>query len=91
MENGGNAVLGYRQHFDLEGETGIAARGYGTACRLTRSHSHKDSMDEIQIKSSPFPKLSSSPQAHRRPETMSSSSETFNYSLPTASNLNSKN
>lgn len=34
QEMGGNAVLGYRQHFDLEGEGGggIVARGYGTAC-----------------------------------------------------------
>merc|ERR1711974_262674 len=31
---GANAVLGYRQRFDLEGESGkgIVARGYGTAC-----------------------------------------------------------
>lgn len=37
-ELGGNAVLGYRQHFDLEGEVGkgIVARGYGTAVLITR-------------------------------------------------------
>ncbi|KAL5112307.1 hypothetical protein TcWFU_006386 [Taenia crassiceps] len=34
---GGNAVLGYRLHFDLEGDTGIVARGIGTAARLQRS------------------------------------------------------
>jgi hypothetical protein len=44
-ELGGNAVLGYRQHFDLEGEVGkgIVARGYGTAVFLTRDLSEKAS------------------------------------------------
>ena len=36
LDLGGNAILGYRQHFDLEGGTGIVARGYGTAVRLKR-------------------------------------------------------
>ena len=31
LELGGNAVTGYRQCFDLEGETGIVVRGIGTA------------------------------------------------------------
>ncbi|CAL1527603.1 unnamed protein product, partial [Lymnaea stagnalis] len=31
MELGGNAVLGYFQNFDLEGESGIVVRGIGTA------------------------------------------------------------
>ena len=30
---GGNAVLGYQQHFDLEGDSGIVARAYGTAVK----------------------------------------------------------
>ncbi len=34
IDLGGNAVLGYRQTFDLEGETGLIARAYGTACRI---------------------------------------------------------
>nr|CDS15592.1 C2 calcium dependent membrane targeting [Echinococcus granulosus] len=34
---GGNAVIGYRLHFDLEGDTGIVARAIGTAVRLQRS------------------------------------------------------
>nr|CDS33970.1 C2 calcium dependent membrane targeting [Hymenolepis microstoma] len=33
---GGNAVIGYRLHFDLEGDTGIVARAIGTAARLQR-------------------------------------------------------
>ncbi|PRP78644.1 C2 calcium-dependent membrane targeting domain-containing protein, partial [Planoprotostelium fungivorum] len=32
IEMGGNTVLGYNQYFDLEGENGIVARGYGTCC-----------------------------------------------------------
>lgn len=36
LELGGNSVLGYRQHFDLEGDSGIVVRGYGTACRLKK-------------------------------------------------------
>ncbi|KAJ7387855.1 hypothetical protein OS493_001202 [Desmophyllum pertusum] len=34
LEVGGNAVIGYRQCFDLEGEYGIVVRGIGTAVTL---------------------------------------------------------
>ncbi len=36
LEMGGNSVLGYHQEFDVEGESGIVARGYGTACLLKK-------------------------------------------------------
>jgi len=36
LEMGGNAVLGYKQHFDFEGDSGIVARGYGTAVTLRK-------------------------------------------------------
>ncbi|XP_026282094.1 C2 domain-containing protein 5 isoform X2 [Frankliniella occidentalis] len=36
LDLGGNAVIGYRQCFDLEGESGIVARGIGTAVSLVR-------------------------------------------------------
>ncbi|KAK6636916.1 C2 domain-containing protein 5 [Polyplax serrata] len=36
LDLGGNAVIGYCQNFDLEGESGIVARGIGTAVTLTR-------------------------------------------------------
>jgi hypothetical protein len=36
LELGGNAVLGYQQKFDLEGDTGIVVRGIGTAVTLTK-------------------------------------------------------
>ncbi len=34
LDVGGNAVIGYRQRFDLEGESGIVVRGIGTCVRL---------------------------------------------------------
>ncbi|KAI7688250.1 C2 domain-containing protein 5 [Sarcoptes scabiei] len=36
MDLGGNAVVGYQQHFDLEGESGIVVRGIGTAVLITK-------------------------------------------------------
>ncbi|TPP64179.1 C2 domain-containing protein 5 [Fasciola gigantica] len=33
---GGNSVIGYQLHFDLEGETGVVVRGIGTAVRLKK-------------------------------------------------------
>ncbi|XP_034253611.1 C2 domain-containing protein 5 isoform X2 [Thrips palmi] len=38
LDLGGNAVIGYRQCFDLEGESGIVARGIGTAVSIVRLH-----------------------------------------------------
>lgn len=34
LDLGANAVIGYSQNFDLEGESGIVARGIGTAVTL---------------------------------------------------------
>lgn len=36
LDLGGNSVIGYRQSFDLEGESGIVARGIGTAVTLVK-------------------------------------------------------
>lgn len=36
LDVGGNAVLGYNSHFDIEGVSGIVARAYGTACRIIK-------------------------------------------------------
>ncbi|CAN7938401.1 unnamed protein product [Ixodes hexagonus] len=36
LELGGNAVVGYHQCFDLEGESGVVVRGIGTAVTLVR-------------------------------------------------------
>ncbi|TMW55656.1 hypothetical protein Poli38472_010538 [Pythium oligandrum] len=35
MELGGNAVLAYKQFFDVEGDSGLVARACGTACYIT--------------------------------------------------------
>uniref|UniRef100_A0A5S6QR10 C2 domain-containing protein n=1 Tax=Trichuris muris TaxID=70415 RepID=A0A5S6QR10_TRIMR len=35
-EMGGNAVIGYRQYFDFEGESGVVIRGNGTAVSLEK-------------------------------------------------------
>lgn len=37
LEMGGNAVLGYHQNFDVEGDSGIVARTYGTCVLLERA------------------------------------------------------
>jgi hypothetical protein len=39
LEMGGNAVLGYHQNFDVEGDSGIVARTYGTCVYLERKRS----------------------------------------------------
>ena len=36
LSAGGNAVLGYRCELDLEGDSGIVVRAYGTAARISR-------------------------------------------------------
>ncbi|CAI5711443.1 unnamed protein product [Peronospora destructor] len=35
LEIGGNAVLAYKQFFDVEGDSGLVARACGTACYIT--------------------------------------------------------
>ena len=35
---GANAVIGYAQCFDLEGDVGVVARGIGTAVTLVKLH-----------------------------------------------------
>lgn len=42
---GGNAVIGYNQLFDLEGESGIVARGIGTAVTLVKIVDQNQSSD----------------------------------------------
>ncbi|XP_068507213.1 C2 domain-containing protein 5 isoform X1 [Syngnathus scovelli] len=39
LEMGGNAVVGYLQCFDLEGESGLVVRAIGTACTLDKATS----------------------------------------------------
>ena len=41
IEAGGNAVLGYSSHFDVEGDSGIVVRAYGTVCRLLKVYEYE--------------------------------------------------
>lgn len=54
LELGGNAVLGYQQNYDLEGESGIVLRCIGTAVTLVkdavRSHSNPNSPHYHKLK-----------------------------------------
>ncbi|GBM95657.1 C2 domain-containing protein 5 [Araneus ventricosus] len=52
LELGGNAVIGYHQCFDLEGESGIVVRGIGTAVILTEnmSSSQTDALREVALR-----------------------------------------
>eukprot|EP00736_Rhodelphis_marinus_P014184 Rmarinus@m.29539 len=36
LELGGDAVMSYRETFDVEGDSGVVARGYGTCVRLAK-------------------------------------------------------
>lgn len=46
LDLGGNAVIGYNQCFDLEGESGIVARGIGTAVTLIKHQEIYQQLDE---------------------------------------------
>nr|XP_020469526.1 C2 domain-containing protein 5 [Monopterus albus] len=63
LEMGGNAVVGYLQCFDLEGESGLVVRAIGTACTLdklscgsapsTSTHMHPNTAPASNACSSP--------------------------------------
>ncbi|CAB0035264.1 unnamed protein product [Trichogramma brassicae] len=48
IDLGGNAVIGYLQNFDLEGESGIVARGIGTVVTLVKHHDLPNFLSEPQ-------------------------------------------
>jgi hypothetical protein len=52
LERGGNAVLGYHQNFDVEGDSGIVARTYGTCVLLERKQKPLDNHDKEVLDSS---------------------------------------
>ncbi|XP_024947797.1 uncharacterized protein LOC107274679 isoform X2 [Cephus cinctus] len=53
LDLGGNAVIGYLQNFDLEGESGIVVRGIGTAVTLVKLHDisnmPNDTVEELTL------------------------------------------
>uniref|UniRef100_A0A674CXM6 C2 domain-containing protein 5 n=1 Tax=Salmo trutta TaxID=8032 RepID=A0A674CXM6_SALTR len=84
LEMGGNAVVGYLQCFDLEGESGLVVRAIGTACTLDKLTSNacnspsKDSKEPVFSEDPPHP-LSGPPTPLR---TLPSSSPPFSPSKP---------
>nr|XP_021323289.1 C2 domain-containing protein 5 isoform X11 [Danio rerio] len=94
LEMGGNAVVGYLQCFDLEGESGLVVRAIGTACTLEKI-STLPSTATHQSNSSPSKDMKDSPQAapstlgcrstHSSPVHSASSrlSQGFSVSVPT--------
>ncbi|XP_058243732.1 C2 domain-containing protein 5 isoform X13 [Hemibagrus wyckioides] len=96
LEMGGNAVVGYLQCFDLEGESGLVVRAIGTACTLEKiSSTHPPSGATNPSNSSPSKDIKDSPQAapsalgcrstHSSPVHSASSrlSQGFSVSVPT--------
>uniref|UniRef100_A0A665VI34 C2 domain-containing protein 5 n=1 Tax=Echeneis naucrates TaxID=173247 RepID=A0A665VI34_ECHNA len=74
LEMGGNAVVGYLQCFDLEGESGLVVRAIGTACTLDKltSGSAPSTNTALPTSSSSPPPFSPSKPCSRQ----SSSSDT---------------
>ncbi|XP_044050647.1 C2 domain-containing protein 5 isoform X19 [Siniperca chuatsi] len=74
LEMGGNAVVGYLQCFDLEGESGLVVRAIGTACTLdklssgsapnTNTHMHPNTAPASNACNSPSKEGKESPLAH---------------------------
>ncbi|XP_051726058.1 C2 domain-containing protein 5 isoform X3 [Ctenopharyngodon idella] len=94
LEMGGNAVVGYLQCFDLEGESGLVVRAIGTACTLEKI-STLPATATLPSNSSPSKDMKDSPQAapstlgcrstHSSPVHSASSrlSQGFSVSVPT--------
>ncbi|XP_007244118.3 C2 domain-containing protein 5 isoform X11 [Astyanax mexicanus] len=96
LEMGGNAVVGYLQCFDLEGESGLVVRAIGTACTLDKiSNTYAPASAINPCNSSPSKDTKDSPQAvpsalgcrstHSSPVHSASSrlSQGFSVSVPT--------
>ncbi|XP_067276116.1 C2 domain-containing protein 5 isoform X2 [Pseudorasbora parva] len=94
LEMGGNAVVGYLQCFDLEGESGLVVRAIGTACTLEKISTFPATAT-LPSNSSPSKDMKDSPQAapstlgcrstHSSPVHSASSrlSQGFSVSVPT--------
>uniref|UniRef100_A0AAR2LJZ6 C2 domain-containing protein 5 n=1 Tax=Pygocentrus nattereri TaxID=42514 RepID=A0AAR2LJZ6_PYGNA len=100
LEMGGNAVVGYLQCFDLEGESGLVVRAIGTACTLDKlsntytpatainpcnSSPSKDIKEAGFGEEAPGVPLSSGPPTPLRAQTFSSFSPSKSYSRQSSS------
>ncbi|XP_058883102.1 C2 domain-containing protein 5-like isoform X24 [Acipenser ruthenus] len=62
LEMGGNAVVGYLQCFDLEGESGLVVRAIGTACTLDKLSNPSAAL--LPACNSPSKEIKESPLVH---------------------------
>ncbi|XP_072292120.1 C2 domain-containing protein 5 isoform X8 [Eucyclogobius newberryi] len=95
LEMGGNAMVGYLQCFDLEGESGLVVRAIGTACTLDKlsSNAHSNCVPASNACSSPSKECKESPIAlgcrstHNSPVHLACNSQrltqNFSVSVPT--------
>ncbi|XP_029378345.1 C2 domain-containing protein 5 [Echeneis naucrates] len=91
LEMGGNAVVGYLQCFDLEGESGLVVRAIGTACTLDKLTSGTPASNACNSPSKDgkepvfgedLPSFSGPPTPFRALPTSSSSPPPFSPSKP---------
>uniref|UniRef100_A0A3B3Y5V4 C2 domain-containing protein 5 n=1 Tax=Poecilia mexicana TaxID=48701 RepID=A0A3B3Y5V4_9TELE len=91
LEMGGNAVVGYLQCFDLEGESGLVVRAIGTACTLEKHSSGTPASNACNSPSKDgkepvfgedLPSSSGPPTPFRNLPTSSSSPPPFSPSKP---------
>uniref|UniRef100_A0AAY4BUE4 C2 domain-containing protein 5 n=1 Tax=Denticeps clupeoides TaxID=299321 RepID=A0AAY4BUE4_9TELE len=100
LEMGGNAVVGYLQCFDLEGESGLVVRAIGTACTLEKlsgggatnnaqhtanSSPSKDMKEPVFGDECPSNPLSSGPSTPLRAPPFTSFSPSKSYSRQSSS------
>ncbi|KAH3877466.1 hypothetical protein DPMN_001333 [Dreissena polymorpha] len=75
LEMGGGAVIGFKQCFDLEGESGIVIRGIGTAVTLAKARDPPVSpLGMSPLKDSPVPEESNAPSSPQSKNELSSTS-----------------
>uniref|UniRef100_A0A8C9X6L4 C2 domain-containing protein 5 n=1 Tax=Sander lucioperca TaxID=283035 RepID=A0A8C9X6L4_SANLU len=84
LEMGGNAVVGYLQCFDLEGESGLVVRAIGTACTLDKlsSGSAPNTNTHMPVFGEDLTSSSGPPTPFRALPTTSSSPPPFSPSKP---------
>uniref|UniRef100_A0A8C6VPY5 C2 domain-containing protein 5 n=1 Tax=Nothobranchius furzeri TaxID=105023 RepID=A0A8C6VPY5_NOTFU len=87
LEMGGNAVVGYLQCFDLEGESGLVVRAIGTACTLEKFSSGSASITCPHPSTAPPSNACNSPKDGKDPVHSACSSQrlsqNFSVSVPT--------
>ena len=68
LELGGNAVLGYHQNFDFEGDSGLVARTFGTCVLIQRREMMQLTNNPKRIRSADKMAVGIDEHEHRHPE-----------------------